>query len=625
MKSTIKLFKALPVTNKKTKEASEKLLKETLSRGFVFAPEVVANYSEQELLDYTKDLGLTPEQLNNSFHKSWAKVRDASIEQLFMEQIIHYFTTYGFKELGIYSESSVYIPNEKLEIPDWEENVTLTVIKGYTKEELKEKLLKLLSGIALSEDTIQDVIDVAMFVDINEDEVETIKNREVKIAMYDYLNIVPKNPVEFLRYVVFKTTEKTLLIKSPEFIQEIKGANHLSVTRMFKKYDLNKLAEIFYRYKPIFLAYRSNKQMKQIINQIRRLAVKNHKPLPEDFLNSITANLKKGEKIDKKKLEEELGKVNIYRKIRLAYALKFRTKDAQSILYRIRNGKGFAKEFKFGGNAKSVLDTVLKSIVDSLDVKDKKIYIPEHINYSLPATEKQFTGYFPSGTYVSIPKDMVFGVHWNNVNNRSIDLDLSLIDKDSQKLGWDAGYRSDDRKILFSGDITDAPKPKGASEFFYVAKQADQSAIMLVNYYNYDSDTPAPFDIIVAEEEVKNLDKNFTVDPNAVLSVAGSKMDKRQKILGLLVTTASECRFYYAETYLGNSISSSGSEFAKNARQYLFDYYQNTIELKDLLEKAGAEMIDKEARNELVKEEEEFIDLSPEKLEKDTILNLLDS
>ncbi len=81
----------------------------------------------------------------------------------------------------------------------------------------------------------------------------------------------------------------------------------------------------------------------------------------------------------------------MWRKIRLAYALKFRTKDVDSILYRIRNGKAYAMDFFFGDKerAKTILAIVLDSIVEDIvkNVKGKKIYIPDYINYSLPATE----------------------------------------------------------------------------------------------------------------------------------------------------------------------------------------------------------------------------------------------
>ena len=293
-----------------------------------------------------------------------------------------------------------------------------------------------------------------------------------------------------------------------------------------------------------------------------------------------------------------------------------------SILYRLRNGKAFATEAveydaKQKAEAKRVLNIVLDSIISDVkkNVKGKKIYIPEHITYSLPTTEKQFTGYFPSGTYVSIPKDMVFGINWENVKKHRIDLDLSLILPNGRKIGWDASYRTDKRDIMFSGDMTDARKPNGATELFYVKKQAKKACIMFVNYYNFDEEIEVPFKIIVAKEKVEDFKKNYMVNPNNLMAVANSKISNRQKILGLLVTTTNECRFYFTETSIGASITSTGSEFADNSRKYLFNFYENTISLRDVLKKAGAKLVESKDKAD--------VDLSPEGLEKDSILNIL--
>lgn len=355
------MFKGLPIKTKRGKQADKKLLEKTIKRGFIFSPEVVYNYSNYNaLIKLVEEVyGITAEKLNNSFHKSWVKVKEADIEQLVVEQIAHYLTTYGKEQPEEYIEEKgeqwgvdnlggkiiglgdfesdkiggnyVYIPKEKLEIPECDiSGMKLVIIKGYTKDELKTKLLKLLgSGIALGEDTINDVMDVATFVKLNENDIENVKNKEVKALLYDYLNLFPENPVEFLRFVVYKSTTETLLIKSTDLIEKIKESKNINVIKLFgeyeKKYGLSRLAETFYRHKPIFLAFRTNKRLKVIVNKIRRLAIKYHKPLPEDYLNSVTAKIKKGEKIDNKKLKEELNKVNIFRKIRLLYALKFRT------------------------------------------------------------------------------------------------------------------------------------------------------------------------------------------------------------------------------------------------------------------------------------------------------------
>lgn len=620
MKSTIRLFKALPIKFKKDKEASETLLNHAIKKGFIFSPEVVANYSEQELLKYIEDIGLTPEQMNSSFHKSWEKVRTADIEQLVMEQLVHYFTTYGFEALGIYSEDSVYIPNEKLEIPEVLD-LNLTIIKGYTHDELKEKLLKLLTmGVALKEDTIKDVLDVALFVRLSEDEIESVRNKEVKIALYDYLGLIPSIPTEFLRFCVYKSTDKTLLIKSPEAITEIKGTQNIDVIRLFEKYEakygLDKLAETFYRFKPLYLAFRTNKRLKVIINKIRRLAVKNHKPMPEDYLNSVTANLSRCVR-QKKKMLAELKKVNVFRKIRLMYALNYRTKEQESILYQVRNGKGYATKLCSTDYelAKKVLKIVKDSLVEDLreKVEGKKIYIPDGVGYALPATQKQFVGNFPAGSYISADKDMIMGVHWDNVDGNRIDLDLSLLSPDIGKIGWDSSYRADDRSVLFSGDITDAPK--GASELFYIKKQKRDAYIMFLNYYNYDDSIDVPFKIIVAQEPVKRLTKNYTIDPNNVKGIVESKINKKEKLIGLVMTTPDECRFYFVEANMGSSITSSGTEYAHHTRRYLFSFYENMISLKEILESAGAILLNMNNGAD--------VDLSPNVIEKDTILNLL--
>lgn len=621
MQASIRLFKALPITDKKKKQ-SKSLLKKTISKGFIFSPEVIHNYSEKEFIRLIsiidKEVGLTAEQMNSSFHKSWKKIKEADIEQLVIEQLIHYFTTYGFEALGIYDKDSVYIPNEKLELPD-SKGITLTVIRGYTKSELKEKILSLLrTGIALNEDTINDIVDIALFVGIDDSDINSIKNKETKTILYDYLDLFPSNPTEFLRYMVYKSTDRTLLIKDTATIEEIKSKKNIIALSLFDKYKnkhgLEKLAEIFYRFKPIFLAFKTNSGLCTVINRIRKLAIKNHKPMFPDYLNEITAIIKSGFEIDTILLKNSLAKVNIFRKIRLAYALKFRTKNVEAILYRIRNGKGYATDFQFDNKkkAREILNIVLDSIVDDIKIKDKKIYIPEHIIYTLPATEKQFTGNYPSGTYIFIPRDMIVGIYWENVKDNRIDLDLSMINQNG-KIGWDGGYRTEDRTVLFSGDMTDAQN--GASELFYVERQKMDSYILFVNYYNYDDSIEVPFKIIIAKEKTQNFGQNYMVNPDNILSIAKTKITQKQKILGLLTITTKECRFYFAEVNLGKSITAGNNAFVENSKKYLFDFYRNTISLNDILAKAG---------NQIIRDNKKCdIDLSPENLEKSTIIDLL--
>lgn len=655
MKATIKLFKALPVQNKDRKRFAsgprfrlglQALLLKTIPRGFIYSPEVVSSYSEQELLDMAKEIGRTSEQLNSSFHKSWKKVKEADIVQLVLEQMIHYFTTYGFESLGIYDKDSVYIPNEYLNVPNVKiDSLNLVVIRGYTKEELKEKVLKMLSSaVALKEDTLNSIVEIGIFTGISLDDLRKVKNREVRIKLYDYLDVLPKDPLEFLRFLLYQTTNETLLIKNKELIEKISTADNLKVLVLFTKYKerygLEKLATIFNRFKPLFLAFKSG-QVSLIINKISKLSKKYHKPMPVDYLNEITSMIKKGEGISLGQLEFELSNANTFRKIRLAYALKYRTKDASSILYKIRNGKSWATEISYNELIKArsgaVLTVVLKSIVDDISkrVGYKKIYLPKNIGYALPATEKQFTGNFPSGTYVAMDKNMVFGVHWFNLSEKyktgkagldtswnqtgRVDLDLSFITTDGKKYGWDGDYRSVMRGILFSGDVTDAPRPLGASELFYLqAGFLDCPGVLMVNYYNLGNSLvgaqEVPFEIVVGKRNPKKFDADYIIDPNDIVCSAGAKIERKQKILGVVVPVEEGLRFYFSETYIGKSITSRNSLGVNDARQYLVDFYTDTLSLNELLLQSSAKIVEKE--------EECDISLSPEKLEKDTILNL---
>jgi hypothetical protein len=344
-----------------------------------------------------------------------------------------------------------------------------------------------------------------------------------------------------------------------------------------------------------------------------------HKPMPEDFLNHVTGNIKKNN-LDLNKLKDEVSKVNIFRKVRLAYALKFRTFNPDNIMYKIRNGKTFLKEFEKQPveNYQESLEIILQSISDDLKKKvyEKKIYIPKTITYTLPATEKQFISNFPSGTCVTIPKKMIFGIHWFDVEKTRIDLDLSLINNEGMKIGWDSLYRNENGHILFSGDMTSAPLPNGATELFYVKSNEDMFAILFVNYYNFYETIEVPFKIIVgADNKVTNFDQKYMLNPNKVICVENASINTKQKILGLLVTNKNECKFYYVNSNLSGSITSKKDPLTNKARQFLFDFYFGTITLNEVLVNAGAILVDSKEDCE--------IDLSPESLEKDTIINLI--
>lgn len=652
--ATLRLFKALPIEGRSSAKnivANSAVNAKTIPKGFVFSPEVVAAYPNLDSVIKTIDdlYGADPEALNKSFHKSFAKVRDASTRTLIHEQITHYFTTYGREIWGLYDAARVYIPAEYLNVPDIDiDRFSLVVIRGMTADELKVALLDFLStGAALSEQSVTDALEVASMVSLTDDEIDTVKNREVLVGLYELYGKVPANPVEFLRYVVYRTTGETLLIKSKQAVNALKdGAQTHSVLPLFNLYKnahgLDRLAEVFLRFKPLFLALRSDKAMRPTINKIRRLAETSHKPMAPDYLNSVTAQIKgstvepvlgkmllskyapSGVDYDRLRTELQNPRVNIFRKIRLAQALRIRTApDLDAIVYKIRNGKSFASDFTpFGptmrANLNETYNVVIEQIAADLSktLAGKRIYIPDGVIYGLPSTEKQFLGNYPAGTYVQVhPSDaLVAGIYWEDTDGRRTDLDLSMADEFGRKIGWDAAYRSGDNTVLFSGDNTSAPS--GASEVFWIGPSARGSYLMSVNLF--DGPPEVPFKIVIGTAHASDINSHFTFNPNNLVASAASVLDTRQQDLGvILADPKGSHRFYLGATSVGGGISARHGVNAERTRKFMQTALLSAPTFNEAVYYAGATLVDRP------EDADEGFDLSPSAIDKTTFLSML--
>jgi len=615
IKETLRLFNAIQVELCGSTEAINPPLERTIKNGYILDPAIQPT---EELLDIIESVvGLSGEKANAAFHKSWQVVQDTPMELLMIQQIIHYITTYGFERLGIYRQDAVYIPNEVLELPGIHENIPLVVIKTMTSKDILKNIISLGSGIALAQETLDDIMSIIQKISFDSAFVDEIGNRELKALLYDFYGLVPSDPIEFLRYLVYKLTGESLLIKNEALIQKIKESDGAFLDVWLKDAP-DDLASIFFRFKPLFLAMKSISSNKTFFNRLRKQADKLHIPMPEDFLNGVTTQLKAG-KFDVDVLAHRLKTAPIFRKIRLAYALNHRLHPGGSIVYRVRNGRGWATEFEWPANLKvstqQALDVVFASIVEDIrkNVEGKTIYIPENVHYALPATEKQFTGHLPTGSYVSVPKDMIVGIHWTNTESR-VDLDLSVIDEEG-KIGWDDYYRTEELDVLFSGDVTDAPPPDGASELFYL-REGVSPRVMMVNYFNHEEGEECEAKILVASENLETLDKNYMVDVSNIVAEATINITKKQDILGLIVSTDDESRFYFANVNVGNSITSRRGIQSEHARKYLLSSLVDSLYFRDILNAAGAKVVSK-------KPDSEHLDLSPEALDRTTIINMI--
>jgi len=581
--------------------------------GILVEDSVLETYHPNTVASLIKKLVPSDSQMNKTFHKSWKKVRDASIEQLVIEQIIHYFTTYGFEEIGFYNAETVYIPNEKLEL-EAKGGITFYVLRGITREEMAVEVDKLISsGMALSENDIDDLMVVIKEQKLAVDP-DTSKNRELTVRLYKFLNITPKDPVEYLRLQVYNITGNTLLIKNPEMIKALSAVKGINV---FKDYEdqvgLEKLAAIFNRFKPLFLAFK-NKESSHTINRIRKLAKKHHKPVPEDYMASVTKHVRNGT-FEASKLNKVLKKANVFRKIKLAQALRFYdNEEVSGVVYAIRNGKSYASTInKLGASAKDALSVVMDSLgADIKHLKGKKIFIDAGL--VVPTSGKMFMGAVPFGSYFSTTESLVLGVSWKDVGERRVDLDLSMMSV-GQKIGWDSHYR--DSTVLFSGDVTSAPH--GATEAHLVRNNAENGIYLLnLNYFNGYGEESVPFTLFVTKEnEYQRMDKHAVMSQDNMLFWAEGVIEAKhkQKTIGVLKIRNGIKQFHVFEFKTGKGITARNDDKNKNTISYYDKYLDALLDVQTLVEWSGAKMVDTP--------DEADIDLSLKSLTKNVLLDLL--
>jgi len=374
---TLKLFNA--VLSKDSKETKPFISDE----GYVIVPSAL--WAKDKIIDYYIREKLNGNDLNKTFHKSWAKIKNSSRYDLFVEQITHYISTYGSN-----FQDEVYIPQETLDVPDVK--LVYKIIDSYTKEELIEKCLGLLkSGIALKEETINELITILVdTLDYTFTGKEGIRNKEAIVKIADLYNVYPDNPSEFLRFVIYKTTGTSLLIKNKDLIELIKDSSYNPAV-ILKSYGLVRMSEIFNRFKPLFLAYKS--KCPKTINRIAKLSKKYHKPLVSNPLNEVT----------QRKLAVDdlhwLDNATPYALFRALSVCQTRLNGQDSFVYRIRNGKSWVTEKKIKTDIiQSNLSYIMKYLIVNYWMKGKKVYIPKNVDYAAPTSEKMFVGNIPTGT-----------------------------------------------------------------------------------------------------------------------------------------------------------------------------------------------------------------------------------
>lgn len=559
-------------------------------QGFIIEPDAL--WAKKEIISYYAKEKLNGNDLNKTFHKSWEKIKSTSRIDLFFEQISHYVSTYGSD-----FQSEIYIPNEILNVPEMK--MIFKVIKAYTVEEMQEKCLSLLrSGIALKEETIDDLLSI-LHKELEYDFTgkENIRNKEAVIKIADLYEIYPENPVEFFRYVIYKTTHTTLLIKNDDLIELIKQSK-FNPTYLFENFGMEKMAEIFNRFKPLFLAYKN--RAPKAINKISKLSKTHHKPLILNPLNNVTSILL--ENSDWHWLENATP-FALFKALSACYSRMY---GQDTFVYRIRNGKSWVKK----GKETNVNQFNYEFILDFLKLKyenisGKKFYFPENIEFALPTSEKMFVGNIPTGTRFYGDR-LAVGIYWEDKWGAR-DLDLSGLNI-AGKIGWNAAYNYDNGQLMYSGDMTSAPN--GAVEYLYANKGLSTPTLVMNNVFSGDAN--CGYKIVIGKGDTISYD--YMMNPNQLFAEARCNSVQKQMILGMLLPKNEKQCFVLLNFGAGHSHVSGNTEVSAMATNALYQQWYEAISFNELIKELGAEITTEKA--------EADFDFSLESLEKDSFIKV---
>ena len=548
--------------------------------------------------------GYSNETFNRTLIESFAAVANMSREEFYLIQILHYLTTYGT------NFTTPFTVGERTFTPEETKALKITIIRAESASRSLERINELFATtVAPKAQNIHYYRALAPLTTIAPEEV---KSRELMIMMCAERGIKPSDPETLFRYLVYCATKETLIIKNKNLILKIKSAmanpNYAKLINSLTEDEMKALASIFYRYKPLFLAFKTP-ETASVINKIRRLAVKYHKPQSANTIkNFVNLNSEEQTAIIARATNREL--IKLYN----ALAIPSGTR-----LFQIRNGKIWVREEEH--SSVDLLDKIRAAIAIGIELRKRlknyrgmTVYIPRGISYAVPYSEKQFSGAIPWGTAIGATDEenaFTIGVHWVNDSDESgCDLDLHA-HTPTRHFGWNRYYMSGDGEIIYSGDMTNAPAPKGAAESFYI-NNVNEPVILTLNAFNAKSNKQ--FQFFMTEGKDDEMRERATFDSSKLISapLPLAFADKSSLSLGIFNNKT----FY---VYGGNV-----AEGAVPSRDYpkfieaLLNRMSSTYRFEALATALKINIVHE------VPKDTPFLDLSPEALTVNTLLDFVD-
>jgi len=581
-KSVLYLFKSvLPI---KTKAKCNYL--DLLLEGVYIMPEA-RQYLDERLKGFcTREFGNNVVHYNRTaLFESFKDVDRANVERLLVDQLDHYLSVYTQTEETsgkLINSSLVYVPvkSETYECEPFIFNTT--VISIITEEELIKRVTDLLSsGIALNSATQESLVNIFKAYKDKFD-INTIKNKEFLMHICKELNLVPKKAEQLLRYCAYRITSNPMIINSARERKNLYSRicfYTTTINRILKQYveenGVEPIAQQFNRYRKLWIILKhAGKDAATIINRARKLSNKLNRPHKLQVLDRIN-----DKNIDIEDVKKELEKVTIFKKFSLLNAI-YNAKSNDK-MYVIRNGRTYSTTKEHTSKASfKVKNLIFNSIKKDIgkNIKGKRFYIPEGIMYAVPTSQKNF------------------------IDNKNI------------HVGWNSRFDSKEN-ILYTGDLTDAPAPKGATEAFYI-KDTLKNDFGMISVNNY-SGNPGLFELFIgADPDKKIYDRNGIINAeNLAFKFTGLSMnDDNEKCFGIIDSQEDSREFIFVDSSSGFDRVPAYSDLKEIMLNAIRSMAKNRLYLNELIEKLGGEVVlDKESAdydlsiNNLVKDSFNFL------------------
>ena len=633
----ITMFNVMPKATETNKRTFEEVNAESAKYGWIIHPDCCSTVA----LDWVRKEAKT--NYNKTFYAKWEDITSKTRFELLVDQLRHYASTYG---TGFTCDGNGYVPNQEpdVEIP----YKSFKVIMPATDEEIYGRCVKMLqAGIALESETLDILVDYITSDGHYEKyglDIDTVKNKEANIMLMDKTGKYGTDPFNMLRYFVYKTTGKAMLIKNKVTIQMIKdNASKIDFTKLSAD-QRHSLASIFYRFQPLFTAFKhpanrksnvfKNEAFKKaaakmkvavsdkesnasVINQIRKMAVTDHKPFHAGFWETVIS-----EKKDLTVLKDKLvnGEITNFKKITLMQAILEKLQNATSKIYVVRNGKMWVREKckktdkTMTSYLMSVYGELERSLVDSIKDKACTVRYPKHVNLTVPTSEKNFVGNYPFGTSVDMgDSHNVVGIYWRNEWGTR-DFDMHMFDLEGHSYGWNSRFTNQNHSIVFSGDMTNADPE--ATELFYIDNTAPDGKISVSQY---SGEPKSQFKLFVAREDMSGKLNTADMyhrprtapmcDPNNVLAEFIVPVDnERDKQCALIVDNKV---FLMDLTQGGGRVPNH--KYSAVYLETLKNKCRAFVDLKPILEMAGFTFVE---------DEDAEVGLDLTQLSKDTLIDL---